>query len=204
MDQSAMRSTVDWVMSATFGGDDKNSNAVSGFNASPFRPYFFLEGEPYMGDGVREAIWTFSIGGGNYFFHGDYLQETITTGIMSYDPYVTGGDKGMYKRDWLGHASRLFNENITDLDSLVPANGLASSGSYCLADNGREYVIYSKTGYSSITMDLNAATGKTLDCRFYDPENGTFNATFPVSGGNSAEVFTKPDSTDWVLHIIEQ
>ena len=123
---------------------------------------------------------------------------------MGYDPYVPGGDKGMYKRDWLGHASRLFNEHVTDLDSLVPANGLGSAGSYCLANNGVEYAVYSKSGYSSITMDLGAASGKTLDCRFYDPENGTFNSTFTRSGGSGAEVFTKPDTGDWVLHIIEQ
>jgi len=201
MDQSSMRSTVDLVMSATFGGDDKNSNAVSGFNASPFKPYFFLEGHPYMGAGVREAIWTFSIGGGNFFFHGDYDQETITTGIMSYDPYVTGGDKGMYKRDWLGHASRLFNEYVTDLDSMSPANALGSTGTYCLADNGREYVLYSKNGSpTTFTINLSAASG-TLYCRFYNPRTGVFNSTFERTGGSSAESFTKPDSDDWVLHI---
>jgi len=203
MDQNAMRPSVDLVMSATFGGDDKNSNAVEGFSGSPIRPYFFLEGHPYMGDGVRTAIWTFSIGGGSYFFHGDYDQETVRTGIMGYDPYVPGGDKGMYKRDWLGHASRFFNEHVFDLDTMAPHNELSGSGSYCLADPGREYVVYSKIGSSStFTLDLTHAAGKTMNCRFYDPRTGFFGSSFARAGGG-IETFTKPDSNDWTLHVVE-
>lgn len=203
MDQSSMRSTVDFVMSATFGSDDKNSNAVSGFNASPPRPYFFLEGHPYMDSAVRTAIWTFSLGGGNYFFHGDYDQETERTGIMGYDPCVPGGDKGMYKRDWLGHASRFFNEYVEDLDSMLPGNSLSSPGTYCLADSGREYVVYSKIGSATtFSVNVSAAAGKTLDCRFYNPADGQFESTFQRTGGSSAESFTKPDTDDWVLHIV--
>jgi len=206
MDWNARRSTIDWVMSGTFSGDDRNSNAVSGFIGSPARPYFNLEGSPYLGDDVREAIWTFSIGGGNYLFHADENQETVQTGIMGYDPYVPGGDKGMYKRDWLGHASTFFNQHVDDLDSLAPANGLTSStpDTYCLADNGREYVVYSMiNAASNFTIDLSAASGKTLNCRFYNPRTGIFNSTFQRAGGSSAESFSKPDSNDWVLHILE-
>jgi len=206
MDWNARRSSVDWVMSGTFSGDDRNSNAVSGFNGNPPRPYFNLEGSPYSGDDVREAIWTFSIGGGNYFFHADERQETVRTGIMGYDPYVPSGDKGMYKRDWLGRASTFFNQHVDDLDSLAPANGLTSStaDTYCLADNGREYVIYSMINAAvNFTVDLSAAAGKTLNCRFYNPRDGVFNATEQRAGGSSAESFSKPDANDWVLHILE-
>jgi len=203
MDENDYRSSFDWIMSGTFGGDDKNSAATSGFMATPAKPYFFLEGHPYMGDGVREAIWTFSTGGGHYFFHGDYDQETITTGIMGYDPYVPGGDKGMYKRDWLGYASRFFNEHLEDLDSMSPWNSLVGSGAYCLANNGSEYAVYSMSGYSTITVDLSSASGKTLDCYFYDPRDGISESTFQRTGGSSSESFTKPSSDDWALHIAE-
>ena len=203
VDWSNRRSSVDIVMSGTFGGEDKNSEARSGFNGIPTRPYLFLEGHPYMGDEVREAIWTFSIGGGHYFFHADYDQETVTTGIMGYDPYVPGGNKGMYKRNWLGYASKLFNENLTDLDSMTPKNSLVSGGSsYCLADPGREYVVYSKDqAPGTFSLNLSDAAGKTLKCRFYNPRNGKFGATFPRTGGG-IESFTKPDSHDWVLHLV--
>ncbi len=201
MDWSNRRSTVDLVMSSTFGGDDKNANAVSGFTATPTKPYFFLEGEPYMGDGVRTAVWTFTTGGGSYFFHADAGQETDQTGIMGYDPYVPGGDKGMYKRDWLGYASRLFNEHVYELDTMAPHNELSDSGTCCLADPGREYVVYSKTGSSTtFNVNLSAAAGQTFNCRFYNPRTGAFGSTFQRTGGGT-ESFTKPDSDDWALHV---
>ncbi len=202
MDWSNRRSSVDLVMSSTFGGDDKNADAVSGFNGLPTKPYFFLEGEPYMGDGVRTAIWTFMTGGGSYFFHADAGQETDRTGIMGYDPYVPGGDKGMAKRDWLGHASRLFNESVVALDGMAPHNALSDSGTYCLAEPGREYVVYSKIGSSTtFNVNLTAAAGKTLDCRFYNPRNGNVRTPFQRAGGG-VESFTKPNADDWALHIV--
>jgi hypothetical protein len=202
VDWNTRRPNVNWVMSDTLHSTDKNSNAVSGFNGSPARPYLCLEGEPYMGDGVRTAIWTFSIGGSHYFFHADAGQETVQTGIMGYDPCVPGGDKGMEKRDWLGHASRFFNEHVEDLDTLAPHNELSSSGTYCLADPGQEYVVYSRIGAStSFTVDLTDAPAKTLTCRFYNPRDGQFEPAFQRIGGSSSEPFTKLDTNDWVLHI---
>jgi len=204
VDWNASRSDVAWVMSDTLHSTDKNSNATAGFNGNPVRPYFNLEGPPYMGAEVRTSIWTFSMGGGNFIFHADERQETVRTGIMGYDPSVPGGDKGMYKRDWLGHASRFFNEHVSGLDTMSPRNGLSSSGVYCLADEGGEYVLYSGIGVGgAFTVDLSAAAGKTLNCRFYNPRTGIFNSTFQRPGGNSAESFTKPDSNDWVLHLVE-
>jgi len=205
VDWEARRSSVNWVMSNTFGGNDKNSNAVSGFKGSPFRPYFFLEGEPYQGSGVRSAIWTFSIGGGNYFFHADAGQETVRTGIMGYDPYVPGGDKGMDKRDWIGHASRFFNEHVSHLDSMVPHNDLSSTGTYCLADPGREYVVYCTIGSpTAFGLDLSVAGGKTVNCRFYNPRDGQFEPMFQRVASSNYEKFTKPSSEDWLLHVVQE
>ncbi|MHC4646839.1 MAG: putative collagen-binding domain-containing protein [Planctomycetota bacterium] len=205
VDWEARRSTVNWVMSNTSGRDDKNSNAVSAFNGSPVRPYFFLEGEPYQGSGVRTAIWTFSMGGANYFFHADAGQETVRTGIMGYDPYVPGGDKGMYKRDWLGHASRFFNEHADYLDSMVPHNDLTTAGTYCLAAPNREYVLYSTVGSpAAFSLDLSAAAGKTVNCRFYDPREGHFEPVFQRVASSSSETFTKPTLDDWILHVIRE
>lgn len=203
VDWDSRRSDVTWVMSNTLKGTNKNSDAVSGFKASPTRPYINLEGEPYAGDAVRTAIWTFATGGGHYFFHADAGQETVRTGIMGYDPYVPGGDKGTYKRDWLGHASQFFNSCLDNLDAMAPHNELSSSGSYCLADPGREYVVYSMTGSpATVSVNLSATTGKTIDCRFYNPANGESEPVFRRTGGRSHESFAKPDERDWVLHIV--
>lgn len=204
VDWSNRISNVAWVMSGTLHNTDKNADAVSGFNSGPAKPYLNLEGEPYMDDEVRTAFWSFSIGGGHYFFHADADQETVRTGIMGYDPHVPSGDKGMYKRDWLGHASRLFNEHVEDLNTLAPHNELTGSGTYCLADPGREYVIYSKIGSpGTFYLNLIASTGKPLSCRFYNPRDGQFESTFHRTGGDRSASFVKPDTNDWVLHILE-
>ena len=202
VDWNSRRSGVDFVYGQAFS-TDKNSHAVSYFQAGPARPYLLLESGPYMGEDLRTSIWTFSIGGGHYFFHADEGQETVRTGIMGYDPYISGADKGMYKRDWLGHASRLFNDHVVDLDSMAPHNELSSSGTYCLADPGREYVVYSKIGSSTgFSLNLSHAAGKTLTCRFYNPRTGQLGSPIYRAGG-ATESFTKPDSNDWALHVVE-
>jgi len=200
VDWDKRRADVTFVFGATHRAD-KNPTALSGFNGRPARPFLLLEGQPYSGDGLRTSIWTFSLGGGHYFLHADEDEKNDRLGIMGYDPHVPGGDKGMYKRDWLGHASRFFNQQVIDLDNMVPHNRLAGSGTCCLADPGREYVVYSKIDAPvTFSLDLSAAAGKTLNCRFYDPRKGRFGAAFQRKGGGT-ESFTKPDSADWVLHV---
>ncbi len=200
MDWEPRRAGLDWVMSSTFGGDNKNAGAVAGFNGSPGRPYFFLEGEPYQGDGVRTAIWTFSMGGGNYFFHGDAGQETDRTGIMGYDPNVPAGDKGMYKRDWLGHASRFFNEHVVELDTMSPHNELVIANAYCLAEPGREYAVYSPAGAPEAIQVNIAGEGTRFRWRFYDPRTGS-SGTDSFTYGGRTEYFPRPDGRDWVLYL---
>jgi PKD repeat protein len=109
----------------------------------------------------------------------------------------------MDKRDWIGIASRLFNEHVAALDTLAPHNALSSSGTYCLADPGREYVVYSKIGSSTtFDLDMSADTGG-FNCRFYDPRDGQFEPVF-VRPGGGVQSFTLPSSDDWVLHVVEQ
>lgn len=199
VDWEKRRSSVDWVMSETFADRDKNSDALRGFNGSPPRPYFFLEGDPYQGEAVRQAIWTQAIGGGHYFFHNDAGQETPRTGVMGYDPNIPGGDKATYKRDWLGHASRFFNEEISELDAMAPRNDLTSDGAYCLAAPGREYALYCLPGSASAPLDLTKATGE-FSTRFFDPRSGAFHVPFTIQAGGVRSL-EKPDERDWVVHV---
>ena len=86
---------------------------------------------------------------------------------------------------------------------MLPDNDLSSVGTHCLADEGREYVVYSKIGSATtFSLDVSAANDKTLDCRFYNPRDGQFEPTFHRTGGNAAESFTKSNSDDWVLHVV--
>jgi hypothetical protein len=200
MDWEQRRRDADLVMSGTFERDDKNADAVQGFAGTPPRPYFHLEGGPYTGDGARTAMWTFLIGGGHYFFHDDADQETARTGIMGYDPNVVGGDKGMQRRDWLGHASRFCNRPSLALDRMAPHNEIVRDGhAYCLAEPGARYLVYSMKG-GRFTLDLSAAQGKQLSCRFYDPRTGRYGSAFRRTGAPSVELL-KPDERDWALDM---
>jgi hypothetical protein len=201
VDWEARREAVDFVFSSTFSADDKNADAVRGFSGAPARPYMHLEGGPYEGDGVRTALWTFVIGGGHYFFHDDAGQGLVTRGIMGYDPNVVGGDKNPQVRDWLGHASRLFNDHVGDLDALSPHNELVKSGTaYCLAAPGREYVVYSMSG-EAFELDLSAAAGRAVTGRWYDPRTGLYQGESSVDPRPQTP-FRKPDARDWALHIL--
>ena len=202
IDWNKRRDTADVVMNENHSAD-KNTLASSAFGELPKRPIMTLESPTYeLGNAdVRQGIWTYSIGGGHFFFHDDERQGTARTGVMGYDPKVEGGVKPLQTYDWLGHASRFFNEEVKDLDSMSPCNRLVGKGAYCLANNGREYAIYSKKNHSTIRVDLSSTSGQKLDCRFYSPRTGVFNPTFQRNGGGGSELFTKPSSEDWVLHI---
>jgi hypothetical protein len=121
-------------------------------------------------------MWTFLIGGGHYFYHDDAGQETVTTGIMVYDPNVKGCEREKHaeRLKWLGYASRFFNEGVRNLDRMEPHNELVKSGhAYCLANPGEEYAVYSMSD-DAFTLDLSHAEGKTLVGRFYDPRTGQY------------------------------
>jgi len=199
-DWDRRREDVDLVMSPTVNDVDKNAGVVAGVMASPARPYLFLEGPPYMGDEVRTSLWTTLIGGGHFLFHDDSGQETPQTGIMGYDAHVRGGDKGMVRRDWLGHASRFMNECVDHLDEMRPSNALCPDGGYCLAAPGREMVIYAPMGNEGrIAVDLSGLQGECT-VRLYDPRSGRFANERRIAGG-AVEVFPLPDRRDWVVHV---
>jgi hypothetical protein len=181
-----------------------NPGAVAAFIKTPVRPNIALEAPPYQGDVVRLSIWSRLMGGLHFLFHNDSAQEDVKTGIMVYDPNVQGGykEKVLERLDWLGHASRFFNNTISDLDSMVPHNELISSAedTYCLANPGFEYAVYSWIG-KSFGLDLSAAAGKAMVVRFYNPRNGQWTEPARVKA-DGIEEFEKPDDKDWVFYAI--
>jgi len=182
---------------------DANREAVRAFQSEPVRPNVTLEAPPYRGDAARLSIWSRAIAGHHILFHNDAEQETPQTGIMVYDPNVRGGvrEKVIERLDWLGYASRFFNEELLNLDAMAPHNELVQAPDpvYCLADPGREYAVFSWRG-ESFSLDLSGAAGKKLAARFYSPRDG---AVHPVAVAVSPvrTVFAKPDAQDWVLHV---
>jgi hypothetical protein len=183
---------------------DGNSGSVAAFYKKPVRPAICLEAPPYMGDIVRRSIWTRAIGGMHYLFHNDERQENVNTGIMVYDRNVKGGmtEKVKERLDWLGYASRFFNQSIVDLDRMTPHNELTgiSQDAYCLANPGTEYAIYSWSG-DTIKVELKHAPDKEFSCRFLNPRSGGWSKVFLIPGGSIVEI-EKPDGEDWALHVL--
>jgi len=188
---------------------DSDSDAYDSFNhydgefyGTPTKPVYFGEpvpewqGESTLIDAMMRLMWGTAVAGCGYVVQND--------ASFGFDPYANMADEAydcgiMLDRE--GHCADFFNYEV-DLSGMGP-NGSLSSSNVCLASSGSEYVVYSQSG-SSFTVNLSAASGKTMDCRFYNPRTGSFNSTFQRSGGSSSESFTKPSSSDWVLHILEQ
>ncbi len=78
-----------------------------------------------------------------------------------------------------------------------PASELASTG-YCLADPGREYLVYLPDG-GAVTVDLSGAKGK-LSSEWTHPITGKITAGEAVEGGKR-RTFKAPFDGDAVLYL---
>jgi len=200
VDWKSQRDVVDVIVQASHR-TDKNSLSVKGFNDRPARPVVLFEGHPYtLGHrDVRISMWTYSIGGGHFFFHDDEKQGTRITGIMGYDPQVTGGVKPLTTYDWLGHLSRFFNERVENLDAMSPLNKLIVSGrAYCLANPGHEYLVYQPTSKKAFRVSLKAGTYRF---EWFDPRSGKIAATGTITAKGYDQIFNAPFEGDAVVYL---
>ncbi|MFA6111658.1 MAG: putative collagen-binding domain-containing protein [Candidatus Latescibacterota bacterium] len=98
-------------------------------------------------------------------------------------------------RDSMGHCLALFRR--IDLARCVPASRLSSTG-YCLADAGKQYVVYLPEG-GSATVDLTDARGE-LSVEWIDASTGQIITTEPVVGGGRTKL-TAPFGGDAAVVI---
>lgn len=171
------------------------------FAGSPVKPFFFSEPVPeYQGDssqhdGLMRLMWGTVLAGAGFVVQND--------ASFGFDPNASiaaeAADRDVVL-DREGHCARFFNASGVEFWTMAPNGALSSSG-VCLADPGREYVAYSQSGTSTFNLNMSAGTG-TFNCRFYNPKTGQFGATFQRPGGGT-QSFSKPDSGDWVLHVVE-
>lgn len=138
-------------------------------------------------DQVRRGGWGILIGGG-FFLYGEFDLDGAGVG-----PYGAGQAHPYLK------VMFDFMEDIPYW-TMSPHNELVSSDSYCLADPGREYVVYAEQG-GTVRVDLTGASG-TLQVRWLNPRTGQYTAGGQVPGG-TAHSFTNPaaDANDWILHL---
>ena len=84
-----------------------------------------------------------------------------------------------------------------NLANCTPQRALAST-QYCLADPGREYVVYLPAG-GKVTVDLSSAK-EALAVEWINPQNGRRTEAPPVAGQRRRE-FTAPFTGDAVLYL---
>ena len=84
-----------------------------------------------------------------------------------------------------------------NLAAAAPHGELASTN-FCLADPGREYLVYLPKG-GEVTVDLSAATGD-LAVEWMDAAEGTVTRAEPIAGGGQ-RTLKSPFTGDAVLDL---
>jgi len=170
------------------------------YAGSPAKPQFFSEPVPeWVGDStlidpMMRVMWGTVMAAGGFV-----CQNDASFGMDPYSLITSKAAERDTMYDRIGYCASFFNNSGLNIGRMTPNGALASTG-VCLANAGTEYAVYSQSG-SSVTVNLSATTGKTLNCRFYNPRTGVFGTAFQTAGGSSAQSFAKPDSSDWVLHL---
>jgi len=85
---------------------------------------------------------------------------------------------------------------------MAPSDGLlieAAALVYCLAEAGREYLVYYAQGGGA---GLELPAGRYV-ATWFNPRTGEASGPLIVAGGQ-VQRFTAPDAEDWVLHVVDE
>ena len=131
---------------------------------------------------LRALCWTIITSGGNFHIE---------------DPNSTAKPYDVVEN------IRLFKINSGwDFIHAAPNKGLVTSGDgCCMAQPGKEYVIYFPTGGRK-KVDL--APAKKYHARWWNPVSGRFVKPAVFSHAGGVKVLVTPDPSDWVLQITSQ
>jgi hypothetical protein len=138
-------------------------------------------------DQARRGAWGILTAGG-FFLYGEFNLGGTRVGDFS-----------------LGEAHPFLKIMFDFMESIPywtmnPLNELVNNGNFCLANPGKEYVVYAEDG-GPVSIDLSGATGE-LQVSWLNPRTGENIPAGKVSGGMKQN-FINPagDRNDWVLHL---
>ncbi|MEX0330413.1 MAG: DUF5060 domain-containing protein [Puniceicoccaceae bacterium] len=156
-------------------------------------------------DGRKNALWGTLMAGGagnEWYFGYDHAHSDMTLeDFRSRDNWW----------DYCRHALSFFKDNfvpfweMTSRNDLIGNPGNSISAGYCLADEGRVYVVYLPSGGAKL-LNLSGQTG-TYSVQWFDPRNGgelQEGTVKQAMGGSSVSLGLPPANTslDWVVLVI--
>ena len=179
--QSMVASTADWISPGRNDGYGEDAPAWN-------QPKVSLHDTDHIWGigGNPQWVWKAFVRGHNPIFMDPHDNSVLAKGPPEdWEPL----------RRAMGHTRRLA-ERI-DLAKMAPHDNLSSS-KYCLANPGREYVIYLPAG-GHVEVDLSAAKGQ-LAVEWIHPTDGTIHKGNAVEGGEK-RIFQSPLGKDATLYL---
>jgi hypothetical protein len=186
MNEDCLKSGADWTSLATTGWDKPKDPWTSNSPAATGQMVCLLDTDHigwkvFVDDAAFTRAWvwkSFTRG------HSTLLMENLAPSAG----WIAG-------RTAMGHTRRLADR--VNLAVLVPHAELASTR-YCLANPGKEYVVYLPNG-GEVMVNLSAASGP-LSVEWIHAAEGTIKDAGTVAGG-AARTFQAPFAGDAVLHV---
>jgi len=178
---SMLDSPADWVSPGRADGYAEDPPAWDGKKVS------LLDTDHIWGVGGTVAwVWKSFLRGHNPIFMDPY------DGSVLGKPADPGWDP---IRRALGHTRRLAER--VDLAAMMPAAGLAST-TYCLANAGKEYLVYQPDAGKAFSLDLKAGKYR---CEWFDTRQGVNAAGGPIESSGGAQQFKAPFEAEAVLYL---
>jgi hypothetical protein len=187
-DFDALVQREDWIDTANLQYHEGRAGTASTANAFALAHYF---GKPVLS---TEVVWEGS---------GKLTGDQVWRGAWG---VLLAGSFPLYLDLGEGKAHRYLKIMFDFMEripywTMSPHNELVDSGKFCLANPGKEYVVYAESG-GVMSVDLSAASG-VLSVEWLNPRTGERTAAGTVPGG-ARQSFTPPLETadnDWVLHL---
>jgi len=179
---SMLASPADWVSPGRTDGYAEEPPAWDGKKVS------LLDTDHVWGIGGNHAwVWKSFVRGHNPLFMDPYDGEVLGE---RFDP------KFELLRLNLGHTMRYAKK--MNMAEMIPRNDLAST-KYCLANPGKEYLVYLPDG-DKVTVDLSGAKGQ-FTVEWFNPREGTATGGGMSAGGGKVDL-TVPFGSDAVLYLL--
>ena len=184
-------SAADWI--APGWDSDKTSSYMNNPPAATGKKIIMVDTDHLWGvGGDSKWVWkTFTRGQ-----HPSYMDP-----YLEYDPRSTlKVSEGQFDSARVAMGQTLSLARRLNLAAMRPHDELSST-SYCLANPGKEYVVYLPEG-GEVTLDLTTAKGK-FNVRWITPVEGKVIKAKKVAGGSKL-IIHAPFNGDAVLHLVSK